>query len=165
MSLQRHPARQYVAQRAPSSACQHLCVRSMASWHACKQDSQSLLPLHLTRRSCRSSQPAHACRQASQPLSTPRMADHCKGSLGKRKASMDLELDCVLNAEVSRLELLRLRQSFSLRTAIISHISKLLCCFQRGSHAQILQWLLQPVSAAPVMSSTAAAGRLEESNK
>ena len=42
------------------------------------------------------------------------MANRRKGSLGKRKASMDLELDRVLNAEVSRLELLRLRQSCTL---------------------------------------------------
>ena len=42
------------------------------------------------------------------------MANRRKGSLGKRKASMDLELDRVLNAEVSRMELLRLRQSCTL---------------------------------------------------
>ena len=66
-----------------------------------KQDCQSPSPLHPIGCSCRSSQAARACRQASQPLSTPRTADLRRGSLGKRRASMDLELDRLLNAEVS----------------------------------------------------------------
>ena len=95
------PVRQ---RRAPALSSHTFASCAMAPWHACKEDSQSLLPLHPIRWSCSASKRDPACRQDSQPLAGPQVANRRKGSLGKRKASMDLELDRVLNAEVSQLD-------------------------------------------------------------